>query len=74
MTPHTARHITPIEETDLDHLADMTMRIDRVEGAELALLAGEDAAHRGPYHVTVLLVVLSAVGVLMTGLVAALVP
>jgi hypothetical protein len=81
MTGH-PRHMTPLEETGLDHLADITqhrlLTVTHVEGGELGLFAGElagtDRGRRGPQHVTVLLAVLSVVGLLTTGLVAALVP
>jgi hypothetical protein len=58
----------------VDQLTETVMRIERVEGADPAHRPDEDVMHRGPYRVTVLLVVLSAVALLTTGLVAALVP
>jgi hypothetical protein len=58
----------------VDQLTETVMRIESVEDADAAPSPDEDVTHRGPYRVTVLLVVLSAVALLTTGLVAALVP
>lgn len=74
----TGRHSISVDEIDRDHRADID------DGAFVHTHAAPDVddatpstradAQRGPYRVTVLLVVLSAVGILTTGLVAVFVP